>query len=311
MDLVVNAKGDFDYIYFVLFDCNKTLLMPALRNNKIKFILEFKNQGSHLEAGDEGLIKAYTVFALFFFAIFAYLLRSFIAELRHGDKSEVNYAYIIVNICLSLKMVGIIMDIVDLWILSSQGMGFTFLNFMSQIFNHISQYLLSLLLIFLAHGWTIHVKNLEDFELFVPISVLIGIFKVIIIGLGKMEDNSALFFHRYDSFIGWILAAFNVGLFVYFIDGAITSFRKIRQQRKTFNFYVSLTVFGSIYFFLFPILMLVSIAIPPEHRTFIIETGRIASQFVALAYMAYITGNKKGVYKDLVIFEVELPTRIE
>jgi len=76
--------------------------------------------------------------------------------------------------------------------------------------------MLSITLIFLAHGWTITVNSIEDFDLFLPISIMLGIFQIVIIGLGRLVDNTENFMHRYDHFVGWILVVFNVGMYIYF-----------------------------------------------------------------------------------------------
>ena len=159
----------------------------------------------------------------------------------------------------------------------------------------------------LAKGWTINFESLDDLELFMPLAILIGIFKVLIIGLGKMEDNSAMFFHRYDSFIGWILVAFNFVLYVYFLIAAIASLKQSKGNQKTYSFFLGLVLYGTIYFFAFPFLMIVTLGSAPEERTSKIEVGRIFSQLIGLSVMTYVTGNKKGSYKALISFKAVLP----
>lgn len=53
--------------------------------------------------------------------------------------------------------------------------------------------------------------SIEDFDLFLPVSIMLGLFQIIIIGLGRLADNEENFMHRYDNFVGWILVVFNVG----------------------------------------------------------------------------------------------------
>jgi hypothetical protein len=312
----INHNGKLPtYRYFVIFDCNqdsKMFINRSMRKAaKIKYSFDFRNENSHFEAGDEGLIHAYTIAALIFLAVFCYQAKSFFQEMGKTSTDDINSAYIMVNVALILKILSLLLDIVDLYALGQKGVGYIFLNFMSQACNHTSQYLLTVLLIFLARGWTIHFYSTDQFELFLPICILIGIFKVVIIGLGKMEDNSAMFFHRYDSFIGWILVVFNMGLFVYFVVSLAESAQKSRGNKKHFNFYINLAIFGSLYFFVFPFLMLVTIWIEPESRTVTVEFGRILSQLIALLLMAYVTSSKRGLYKQVVNFGNELPSRLE
>jgi hypothetical protein len=226
------------------------------------------------------------------------------------SSDETNYAYIIVNTCLLLKLISLLMDLVDIYLFSQDGLGFTFLTFMSQVCNHISQYLLIVLLVFMAKGWTLVFDDISEFELFLPISVVIGIFKVIIIGLGKLEDNSPFFFHRYDSFVGWIVVAVNLGMWLYFMYEGLETLSIVGPNSKTSHFLISLLAFGSLYFALFPAILVCSLWLAPENRWKLVEMGRLLSQLIALTFMGYVTGSKKGTYKEIAIFEIgiQLPT---
>ena len=308
-------KNKAEYVYFVILDCAGDSKKFYTRNSKksplLKLSFDFKNDESHYEAGEESLVRAYTLAAVVFLGIFGLMARSFFQEVIKSDQEEVNTAYLLVNSSLLLKIFSLFLDIIDLYAIGINGSGFIFLNFLSQASNHVSQYILTILLIFLARGWTIHFQSMDSFELFLPISILIGIFNVIIIGLGKMEDNSALFFHRYDSFIGWILAAFNIGLYIYFMISLVDTASKSRTNRKHQSFFFNLAVFGSVYFFLFPFLMILSLWVDPERRMEVIELGRILSQLIALTFMAYVTSSKRGLYKQVLSFGNELPSRVE
>ena len=48
---------------------------------------------------------------------------------------------------------------------------------------------------------------------------LLGVFKLVILGLGKIQETSEDFYHKYDSFPGIILAIFKFGMYIYFLIG--------------------------------------------------------------------------------------------
>ena len=48
-------------------------------------------------------------------------------------------------------------------------------------------------IIFIAHGWTINVDSIEDFDLFLPIAIMLGIFQIVIIGIGRLIDANENF----------------------------------------------------------------------------------------------------------------------
>lgn len=98
-----------------------------------------------------------------------------------------------VNIALISNAISFPFEFLHLWIFSKNGKGIEFLNFMSQSFNYLSWYILCITLIFLAHGWTINVDSIEDFDLFLPISIMLGIFQIVIIGIGRLIDANEHF----------------------------------------------------------------------------------------------------------------------
>lgn len=306
---VTEKSNAGEYVYLVVFACKLTPRYPSTKA-KFHFLLELRNQGTHFSAGDETMMEIYGVFAIVFACVFTFMVKNFYIEMIKKSSNETNYAYIIVNACVLLKLISLLMDLVDIYLFSQDGLGFAFLTFLSQVCNHISQYILVVLLVFLAKGWTLIFDDISEFELFLPISVVVGIFKVIIIGLGKLEDNSPFFFHRYDSFVGWIITAVNVSMWVYFIYEGLETLAIIGPNSKTSHFVKNLLAFGSLYFALFPGILLGSLWLAPESRWKLIEMGRLFSQLIALAFMGYVTGSKKGTYKEIAIFEtgIQLPS---
>ena len=65
-----------------------------------------------------------------------------------------------------------------------------------------------------AFGWTITIHNIEDFDILVPVAIMIGFFQIVIIGIGRIAYNEEDFMHRYDNFVGWLLVAFNTGYYI-------------------------------------------------------------------------------------------------
>jgi hypothetical protein len=137
---------------------------------------------------------------------------------------------------------------------------------------------------------------------------MLGIFQIIIIGLGRLADNEENFMHRYDNFVGWILVGFNVGMYVYFVAGIIQTKAEL-QNKKMDRFLNTLAVFGSVYFFAFPALMVISVFfIPYDMRAPVVEIGRIVSQCIGILTMSFVVTNKKGIYAEVSNWGLQLPS---
>jgi hypothetical protein len=137
---------------------------------------------------------------------------------------------------------------------------------------------------------------------------MLGLFQIIIIGLGRLADNEENFMHRYDNFVGWILVVFNIGLYVYFMFGIYYTKEEIKNKKMD-KFLGMLRVFGTIYFFAFPFLMVVSVfVLPYDMRAPVVEVGRVVSQSVGILTMAFVVTNKKGIYAEVNNWGLQLPT---
>lgn len=81
------------------------------------------------------------------------------------------------------------------------------------------------------------------------------------------------------------------------------------KNKKMDKFLNMLRVFGTIYFFAFPFLMVVSVfVLPYDMRAPVVEVGRVVSQSVGILTMAFVVTNKKGIYAEVNNWGLQLPT---
>ena len=130
---------------------------------------------------------------------------------------------------------------------------------------------------------------------------------MVIIGIGRQVDNGENFLHRYDNFVGWVQCGFNIGLYIYFMFG-ISETKGQDKSSKVQNFLNQLTIFGTIFFFTFPFLMVLSVAVLPYNwRAEVIELGRIISQSLAQVLMTFACTNQKSGYMSVQNLSMQLP----
>jgi hypothetical protein len=268
--------------------------------------LRFYNRQSHARAGTRHLFKQQGFMSVFFVILGIYLLLSFQKEYRRTQ--SYNPVYLLVNIALVCRLLAIPFELYVLYHNENTGLEANISNFLGQCFSFISIYLLNLVFIFLAHGWTITFNNIEDFELFLPISILLAVFKLVIIGLGKIQQDDEHFYHKYDSFTGWILAAFKFGMYIYFLVGLMDLY-EAKKQAGIRKFLVQIGFFGSVYFMLFPIALLTQFFCDEMLRESYIEIMVFMAQIVGFIFMAFTTTNKKGDYQQVKGINEMLPGR--
>ena len=54
----------------------------------------------------------------------------------------------------------------------------------------ITQYLSTLVFILVAHGWTIQYINIEEFDFYLPVLVVVGAMYVLIAAIGRIDDDA-------------------------------------------------------------------------------------------------------------------------
>ena len=91
------------------------------------------------------------------------------------------------------------------------------------LFHSISDSVILVLLILLAFGWTVTFKSTNDFDLYVPLTSMLGLVNVIMTVLNKVTDGDHDKYHIYDSVPAYIMLFFRlIGYFI-FMGGIIRS----------------------------------------------------------------------------------------
>jgi hypothetical protein len=106
-----------------------------------------------------------------------------------------DWAHLIVLIALFLFCVSFVCEFLHQFTYSLNGRGITFLQLVSQILNIGGEFTVTIFLILVSWGWTINYNELDDIEVYIPLAVLVGIIHMLIVGLGKLTDDSHSKYH--------------------------------------------------------------------------------------------------------------------
>lgn len=117
---------------------------------------------------------------------------------------------------------------------------------------------------------------------------------MMIIGLSKLTDDESHKYHQYGGIPGWIIVILRLGMFLYFLFGVRDTMKTAREKVKLFI--TKFTVFGSLYFLAFPIILFISsfIAGYVQHR--VITIGTLIMQSSAIVIMSLLFTSKSGDY---------------
>lgn len=153
-------------------------------------------------------------------------------------------------------------------IYASNGKGLFLLQLIGQLFFITAQFTVTVLLILIAWGWTINYLDLEDFDIYIPLIILLGVIHTMIIGISKLTDDSYYKYHIYDGYTGLIIILLRLGMFAYFLLGLIKTYKKARLLIR--NFIVKFGIYSSIYLLTVPILVIIAYFAAPYVRNKIV-----------------------------------------
>lgn len=158
----------------------------------------------------------------------------------------------------------------------------------------------------MAGGWTIETDQIDDFEFFLPVCIITGILKFVVLGLSKMTYHDSEVYHRYENFGGVLLVLFQVIMFAYFLSSAIHIYMETQNLRFK-ELSVRIVIVGSLYFSAFPAILLSAYGVPIHWRSLYVELMRMLSEFICIVWMVRMMGAKDGLFREVTNFREAIP----
>mmetsp|Transcript_13731 Transcript_13731/g.13751 ORF Transcript_13731/g.13751 Transcript_13731/m.13751 type:complete len:118 (+) Transcript_13731:749-1102(+) len=116
--------------------------------------------------------------------------------------------------------------------------------------------LITIELILMANGWTIKDKDFPNPDIYIPVSLLVVLVNLLIIGLGRITDDSYYKFSDYEGIPGYLLIIFRIGMLMWFLYLIRDLYANGSQKIKSFVIYFA--ILGSVYLLSLPIVVFVS-----------------------------------------------------
>jgi hypothetical protein len=181
--------------FFVLADCD-----GLTNNNTFKAHLELKNGQSYLSEEEEGLIKLLGISFILILILLYSNLFSFLSQMEFFNR--IDHPLVLVILSLAQLVVKTALTLVDLIIKDNYGASFILLKIIPATFSLVSQFIMSMVFVLLAKGWTTNFQHSQNtsFELLekflCPICVMIGLHWIIAF-LMIFDDEGSHKFHQY------------------------------------------------------------------------------------------------------------------
>jgi hypothetical protein len=299
----LSQKAQAHVWYFALSDCEHRL--ESKTRLKVEITLT-NTEGSQFSLEEQGLEYLYPLLLAFFTAFLFGSTRKAFARYQQTDEFE--GTQLALGIAISAAFLSLLLQCVHIWVYSYNGHGLIVVDFLSQALEVLSQLVLTVLLILVSSGWTLKYRGFPDADTYVPITLLVVMLHFLMVGLGRITDDSYYKFSDYEGVPGVILIVLRLGMWGWFLYCLTGLMKSVTGRQATFTQYFG--VVASAYFLALPLIVLVSWAFVPYVRHKVVTIGTWLIQVLAIAAMSYLFSDKSSYYKISTLSSSVLPGKI-
>merc|ERR1719313_962570 len=119
---------------------------------------------------------------------------------------------------------------------SDNGQGVKPLEVISEIFFMVAQVVQTSLLILIGLGYTLLQSKIGELDLMIPMSFMVGVIHIMLVGFGKIKDDAHYKYHENEGAVGWILLVIRLLLFAWFLWAVNSSSNEGGMGIKRFYF---------------------------------------------------------------------------
>lgn len=278
--------------FFVISDCDAILNDPS----RIKIEITMRNEAeNHLSVEQMGLKNMYLILGIVFLLGFGANIWRLIRYFNREEEIQVTMVWL--NVAIFFQFGSMIISYVNLSIFESNGKGLGAFDFIELALGILSQLTITCLLIIMADGWTIKYNDFPNADIYIPVVLIVAFLHLVLIGLGKVTDDSSYKFSEYEGIAGVALIILRLVMFTWFLLNAKHLF-SLSKPNLSAQFVHKFTWISSLYFLSIPILVLTSKLFEVYIRGKLIIGGSIVVQILTFLYFTYLF-NSKGQYYQI------------
>jgi len=271
------------------------------------FEIHLLNPGNtHLPADEFGLPRMYLFAFVAMGAFFLYLL-----SLLRSHFEETNKVHLVVRLLLTayiFQILSLACELGHLQVYKYNGYGIRALDLFSEIFEGLSQTVISFVLICLASGWTLievdsdearansvatmmkdPIRMVQGPNVAIASVILLVVLSMLLQIINKTYDDDFQKFHDHESLPGRILVMIRLALgfaFIFSLHFTIKSQEK-RGGEKLVLFMRRLMTLGGLWFLSFPLIVLLAGFLKHYHRHRFVTIGVLLLQTISLGILGH------------------------
>jgi hypothetical protein len=222
------------------------------------------------------------------------LLRKLIRYYRANEKIDHPILTVLLSLCF--QQIGVIFKLVHFFFYSTTGEDYQALEVVSRLWSLLADICLCLVFLLMSKGWgLVQVSVLDEYEIEFVVGCFLLCLRYIWMMLGFfLEYGSEDVYHIYDGWTGKLELLNTFVLFFWFFFSLRSC--SVFTSQKFRNMADQLMVFGTIYLFLRPLLILLVYLFDPINQHIFAIAASFGSHLLICCILGYSFTNKKGVY---------------
>lgn len=284
--------------YFAISQCELT------ERQKIRIEMKMINSDdSEFSAEEHGMQYAYPVILLVYLLALSGNILRLVKKFQQTEDLEMNL--LVLNVAIGCQYTGILCEVIHIWVYAYNGYGIVVFDVFYQVLEVLSSIIVTILLIIIASGWTLKFKDFPDADIYIPISLFVVILNLMVVGVGRITEDSYNKFSDYEGVPGYFLVTFRVLLWAWFVY-------LIKDMQKTANaklmsFLVRFLIMASLYFLALPAVIIFSWVFEPYVRNKVVVVLTNLIQILVFLFLTHLFSEKSLFYKVSTLSQSVLP----
>lgn len=287
--------------FFALADCRAEFTEAVTLKVEMAIL---QADGSHYSMQDKYLGWIYAGGILTFVSALGGNLHTL--HQQHRKKAIWDLPRVMLIASITAQVLGTVCACRHHTVISTNGKGLSFLAFLAQALDLLSQLTVTLFLLFVAKGWTLTSRALPTADQLIPASLFLVLLEFVVAAFSRLWDEAYDKFSEFDGDSGLILAIIRVGLWIFFILSLQRQYQA--SQGVIQSLLLRFSLVASLYFLAVPSLSLLSRLFAQYIRKPAVLIGNYTVQTLAFLALSRLFSEKSTYHQVSTLNSSVLPS---
>ena len=152
-------------------------------------------------------------------------------------------------------------------------------------------------------------RDFPDADIYIPIALFVVVLNLMVVGIGRITEDSYNKFSDYEGVPGYFLVTFRVLLWVWFMY--LIRDMQTRASQKLMSFLSKFSIMASLYFLALPAVIIFSWVFASYVRNKVVVCLTNFIQVLVFLFLTHLFSEKSTFYKVSTMSESVLPGKVQ